>query len=421
MGPSRTRRTGAAALAGALILALAACGGGAEGEEAGSARGDADLLIWADPERGPYLQGFADEFGAANGVNVVVQQVPASQVRPQFQQAAPAGQGPDIVIGAHDWIGELSANGIIVPVDLGGREDEFLPIALDGFTINDQVFGLPTAIEAIALYRNTDLVPEAPETWEELEETALRLQAEGAVDQGLVIPAGPPEMPYFNQPFLTAYGGYVFANDGEGYDTTDVGLDSPGALDAAAAFRGWVDEGLINPNITGNLMQEFFGNGQAAFAISGPWSLVQGGRGFEETGVPFEVTAIPPVAGGTPQPFVGIQGLMVSAFAKNPLLAQTFLLEVAATPEAQYALGEQLSRPPALREAYEQFVADQPVYKGFGESAEQGLPMPAIPEMASVFSAMTQAYVLIYTSPDGEPGDQFENAAEQIRQTLEGP
>jgi arabinogalactan oligomer / maltooligosaccharide transport system substrate-binding protein len=241
------------------------------------------------------------------------------------------------------------------------------------------------------------------------------------VEQGFVIPAGPEEMPYHNQPLLTAYGGYVFANDGQGYDTTDVGLDSQGAIDAAEAFRGWVDEGLINPNVTGDLMQEFFGNGQAAFAISGPWALVQGGRGFQETGVPFEVTPIPPVAGGTPQPFVGVQGLMVSAFAKNPLLAQTFLLEVAATPEAQYALAEQLARPPALREAYEQFVADNPVYEGFGESAEQGLPMPAIPEMASVFSALTQAYVLIYTSPDGDPGSQMENAAEQIRQTLEGP
>ncbi len=406
-----------------LAAMLAACGGGGGGgeEPTSASRGDVDLLIWADPERGPYLQEFADEFGEANGVTVAVQQIPGSQVRPQFQQAAPAGQGPDIVIGAHDWIGELSANGVIAPVDLGGREDEFLPIALAAFTINDQVFGLPTAIEAIALYRNTDLVPEAPETWEEVVETSLRLQEEGAVEQGLVIPAGPEEMPYFNQPLLTAHGGYLFGRGEEGYDTSDVGLDSPGAIEAAEALRGWVDEGFINPNITGDLMQEFFGTGQAAFAISGPWSLVQGGRGFEETGVPFEVTPIPPVAGGTPQPFVGVQGLMVSAFAKNPLLAQTFLLEVAATPEAQYALGEKLARPPALREAYEQFVADKPVYEGFGESAEQGLPMPAIPEMASVFGALTQAYVLIYTGDEGEPGAQLENAADQVRSTLEGP
>lgn len=123
----------------------------------------------------------------------------------------------------------------------------------------------------------------------------------GAVDQGLVIAAEPEALPYFNQPFLTAYGGYVFGHSGDGNDTSDVGLDSPGALEAAAAVREWVSEGLINPNITGDLMQEFFGSGQAAFAISGPWSLIQGGRGFEETGVPFDVTPIPPIEGGTPQ------------------------------------------------------------------------------------------------------------------------
>lgn len=239
------------------------------------------------------MQGFADEFGANNDVRVVVQQVP--NIRANLQQAAPSGQGPDIVIGAHDWVGELSVNGVIAPVDLGGREEEFLDVAVDGFTVNNQVFGLPVAVEAIALFRNTDLVPEAPATWEEVEETALRLQEEGAVDQGLVIAAEPEALPYFNQPFLTAYGGYVFGHSGGGYDTSDVGLDSPGALEAAAAVREWVSEGLINPNITGDLMQEFFGRGQAAFAISGPWSLIQGGRGFEETGVPFDVTPIPPL------------------------------------------------------------------------------------------------------------------------------
>jgi maltose-binding protein MalE len=423
--PPGRPRTLAVSLLSVLALILAACGGGAEeggdGEPVAATRGDADLVIWADPERAPYLQGFADEFGAANGVSVAVQQVPGANLRSQLQTAGPAGQGPDVVIGPHDWIGELSVNGVIAPVDLGGREDEFLDIAVDAFTVNDQVFGLPIAVEAIALYRNTDLVPEAPATWEEVEETALRLQEEGVVEQGLVIPAGPEEMPYFNQPLLTAYGGYVFERTEEGYDTDDVGLDNPGALEAAEAFRRWVDEGLINPNITGDLMQEFFGNGQAAFAISGPWSLVQGGRGFEETGVPFEVTPIPPVEGGTPQPFVGVQGFMVSAFAENPLLAQTFLLEVAATPQAQVALAEQLARAPALQEAYDEFVEENPVYEAFGESAEQGRPMPAIPEMASVFAAMTQAYVLIYQNAEGTPESQFRNAADQVRQAVEGP
>lgn len=402
----------------ALAVVLAGCGRTAE-EDAAPSRGEVDLLIWADPERAPYLQGFADEFGANNGVTVGVQQVPGANLRSQLQTAGPAGEGPDIIIGPHDWIGELSANGVIAPVDLGGREDEFLPVALDGFTINDQVFGLPTAIEAVALYRNTDLVPEAPATWEEVEETALRLQSEGAVEQGFVIPAGGEELAYFNQPFVTAYGGYMFAEGEDGYDTSDVGYDSEGGLEAAATLRRWVEEGFINPNITGDLMQEFFANGQAAFAISGPWSLVQGGRGFQETGVPFEVTPIPEIGGGTARPFVGVQGFMVSAFAKNPLLAQTFLLEVAATPEAQVELAEQLARPPALEEAYDRFVEENPVYEAFGQSAEQGQPMPSIPQMASVFSALGTAYQLIYTNAEGTPESQFENAADQIRQAVE--
>ena len=32
--------------------------------------------------------------------------------------AGPAGEGPDIIIGAHDWLGELVTNGLLAPIDL---------------------------------------------------------------------------------------------------------------------------------------------------------------------------------------------------------------------------------------------------------------------------------------------------------------
>ncbi|MBS3941005.1 MAG: extracellular solute-binding protein, partial [Actinobacteria bacterium] len=82
-----------------------------EGEEDAIARADADLVIWADDTRAPILEPLAEEFGAAEGITVAVQEVPFDQIRDLVSVQGPAGQGPDVFIGAHDWLGELAENG----------------------------------------------------------------------------------------------------------------------------------------------------------------------------------------------------------------------------------------------------------------------------------------------------------------------
>lgn len=52
--------------------------------------------------------------------------------------------------------------------------------------------------------------------------------------------------------------------------------------------------------------------------------------------------------------------------------------------------------------------------KGFGLSGQNGVPMPAIPAMGSVWSAWTDAYKLIFTK-QGAPEQAFSYAATKIR------
>ncbi len=374
-------------------------------------RADADLVIWADDLRTPVLEPFGDEFGDQNEVNVTVQEVPFDDIRDRLITAGPAGEGPDIIIGAHDWLGELVANGVIATVDLAGVEGELEDIAVEAFTFEGQTYGLPYATENVALYRNTDLVPEVPGSWDELEETATALQDDDEVQQGLVWPTEPAD-PYHNYPVVTAYGGYVFGQTDDGtYDPSDLGIDSDGAIEAAQKFDELITTGVLSPDISYDLMVDLFSGGDAAFAVTGPWAL------GDMEGVPFEVTPIPDIEGGTPEPFVGVQGFMISAFAENELLAQTFLTDFMATEEAQIELFEAGTRPPALTAALEQ-VADDPNFEGFAEAAADGVPMPAIPEMASVWDAWTNAYELIYEGAQ-EPEEAFSDAADQIRTLID--
>ena len=159
-------------------------------------------------------------------------------------------------------------------------------------------------------------------------------------------------------------------------------------------------------------MLEKFNSGQAPFAITGPWAL----ESF--TDVNYVVEPIPPVQGGTPQPFIGVQGFMISAFAENPLFATTFLLDFMATEDAQLALFEAGGRPPAHVGAFEEVAASDPNIAGFGLAGQNGYPMPAIPEMGSVWQAWTDAYELIFTG--GDPDQAISDAAGQIRTLIEG-
>jgi maltose-binding protein MalE len=173
-------------------------------------RGDADLVIWTDDTRQPVVEAIAQPFADENGIVIAVQELQFGDIREQMSLTAPSGEGPDIIIGAHDWLGELVANGVVEPLDLSGVADSFQDVAIDAFTYDGQTYGLPYAVENIALVRNTDLVPEAPATFEEMIQIATDFKAEHADDpsyQGLALQIGPEGDAYHLQPILSAFGG----------------------------------------------------------------------------------------------------------------------------------------------------------------------------------------------------------------------
>ncbi|QQS26054.1 MAG: extracellular solute-binding protein [Actinomycetota bacterium] len=376
-------------------------------------RGDADLVIWADDTRVPILTPIAEEFGAAEGLKVVVQEVPSQRIRDNVSTAGPAGEGPDIYVGAHDWLGELVANGAVAPLELGAAADEYLDVAINAFTYEGQIYGLPYAIENIALIRNTDLVPEAPATWAELEEIALGLVESGDADIPLAVQGTPDASPYHFMPLFTGSGGYLFGTTDAGFDTSDVGLDSEGGITAAQNIAGWFESGLLSKDIDYGVMIDSFGSGRAPFALTGPWAVAQADNGFEAMGVPFVVEPVPPIEEGiTPQVFVGVQGFMLSPYSENADLAKTFVLDYLNSEELQLALYEVGARPPAMASAFEQ-VADDPIVAGFGAAGEAGMPMPAFPVMSFVFTTWGDAYQLIASGTD--PEQAMTDAATAIR------
>ncbi len=403
-------------------LVLAACGAPAATTEAPEEATEApateeptaapatELLVWADELRAPIISELGNQFAAEFNITLVVQEMGFGDIRDQLAVAGPAGEGPDIIIGAHDWLGQLVSNGLVAPLDLGAKAGEFLPAAVNAFVYEGQLYGVPYATENIAFFCNPDLVDPAPTTWDEV--MALAEELETASDGATTAWTIQTNDPYHYFPMMNSFGGYVFGVTDAGYDASDVGLDSEGALAAGAFLQAMAEAGHLQPDVDYDVMHALFTGGQVACIGTGPWALSM----IRDSGVAFTINAFPSGGVQAGRPFLGVQGFMVSAFSENQLLAQTVLSEVFATPEFMQAMYDADPRPSAYL-AVRDATSDADL-AAFAVAGADGLPMPAIPEMASVWEAWTNAITLTITQQQAA-AEAFATAAQQVRDAIQ--
>lgn len=403
---------------------LAACGGGAATTEAPVAPTKAPatqapaptsvpatsapagtLRIWADDTRAPILQDLADEVLAAYNLELVVEL--KSAIRDDFQVAAPLGEGPDIIVIAHDQAGTLVANGLLAEVDLGDKKADFAPTALQACTFDGKLYCMPYATENMAFFYNKDLVPTPPTTWDEVKTIGEALKAEGKVDYIMAVTG----TTYDVYPLFTSFGGYIFGKLPNGdWDPQDLGIDSPGMIEGVK----WLADGVKNGDLPADWdwanNHALFETGKAPFIMAGPWALSR----IRESGVPYAITNFP--SGG--YPFAGTQGFFINAQSKNVLLAQAFLNEFIATNDVMLKLYEVGQRPPAYLPALAQ--VDDADLKAMAEAGKNATMMPAIPAMGSVWGNWNDSVVL---ARDGkqDPETAMKEGAAKIRALIANP
>jgi arabinogalactan oligomer/maltooligosaccharide transport system substrate-binding protein len=406
---------GLALIAGVALL-TGACGGGDTGTPTDTAteaaaeepsaesteapvRGDEELVIWTDALKLEAVQAVAETFAEENDISVGVQAI--VNTRSDFVTANAAGNGPDVVVGAHDWIGQLVQNGAIEPLQLSAEDlAGYSETAVQAVTYDEQLYALPYGVEALALYCNTEY---APDTYATLDDVIAAGQAAvdaGSVEVQLSLPQGEQGDPYNMQPLFTSAGGYLFGRDAEGnYDPNDLGLNKPESIAAAQKIHDLGEAGanVLRRSISNDNAISLFAEGNAACLSSGPWALADVRAGLGEGG--YTVQPIPGFAGGQPaQPFMGAQAFMVASNGLNKAFAQEFVTNGMNTEEAMQTMFELAGLPPAMTSVREGI--DDPDTLVFGQAADQGAPMPAIPAMAEVWTPLGQAYSAILGGAD---------------------
>lgn len=383
---------------------------GTEDDEASADEGEtAQLVIWTDESRTPIIQEIGQAFTTDTGVEIVVQQLDFGEIRDDLITQGPAGEGPDILIGAHDWLGQLVSNGVVAPIELGEAASLYEEVALSAFSYEGQLYGVPYAIENVALFRNTALAAEPPADWDDMIATGQALVDAGEADFPLALQVGAAGDPYHFYPLFSSYGDAVFGVTGDGsYDPDQLNVASEGGLAFAELLGELGSDGILSPDVTFDLALETFAGGRAPFIISGPWNV----GAIQEAGVDFVVEEIPGPGGSFASPFVGVQGFMVSAYAANPLIANDFVVNYLGSEEVARSLYETGQRPPAMISIAEE-AADDPIVAGFSAVGANGHPLPSIPAMNVVWEDWGTAQRDILLG-DVEPVERMQQAADQI-------
>ncbi|MCE0487302.1 sugar ABC transporter substrate-binding protein [Ornithinimicrobium sediminis] len=383
---------------------------GEEEEEAAPVRDqNAELVIWADDVRAPILTEYAEQFGEEYGITTQVQV--ATDVREQYKNATNVDQGPDIVVGAHDWLGEFVQDGSVEPVQMSAEtQEQFTPESIEATQYNGQIYGVPYATENLGLIRNVDLVPDAPATMEEMIEAGNALVDSGDAEAPMMTPVGQQGDAYHAFPYLSAYGGGIFGtNDDGGWDPGTVIVDSDETVQGAEKVAWLGEEGALSKSVDSTTMEALFTEGRVPFIVTGPWTVAN----VEGAGINYEITPIPEFEdGGDPLPFLGVQMFYVSSQAQNAALAQEFVNQYVPTMEMQMALFEAGQRPPALVEALDQVSAEDEDIAAWAEAGEGAVPMPNIPAMNAVWGPLGQATADVADGDD--PAERMSAAQEEI-------
>lgn len=386
-----------AAIALATTLGLAGCAGSDEPDAQGGDGGQdaaATLTVWVDAERVASLEETAAAYTEATGVEVDLVGKDTADIKDDFIQQVPTGEGPDIAMGAHDWLGELQTNGVVAPLEMGESAADYSDVAIEAATFDGTVYMLPYAVENIAVLRNTALVPEQPADFDAM----IQAGKDAGLEQPFVVEQGAEGNPYHLYPFQSAFGAPVFGRTDAGYDPTDLQLGAPGGEEFAAwlSSQGRDGTGVFNTDIDGDIAKQRFLDGDAAFWLTGPWNV----GAAVEAGIDVAIDTVPSPTDQPASPFAGVKGFFVSSESENKVAATDFLVNHLGTEEAQLALFESGNILPALSSAAETASSDE-IIAGFAAVGAESVPMPAITEMGAVweFWGIAQAEIINGADP----------------------
>ncbi|WP_435125785.1 extracellular solute-binding protein [Halobaculum sp. D14] len=321
----------------------------------------------------------------------------------------PAGNGPHTFDWAHDWVGRYSENGFLS--DQSGSLDitpseEYTGTAVDAVKYKGGLYGLPYAAETVGLVYNTDLVDGAPKTLDEMEQVMKDHHDPANGKYGLSYPMNP----YFCSAWVHALGGFYYDEEND-----ELGLTNDSTVEAFELIRDRLYK-YSPDSVKYNAQAAAFADGNAPFAINGPWFV-----GTVKGNVPVGVDGFPTVGGDAPAPFTGVKMLYFTTRMGSDPEAATAARDFAQWYTTNTSVLKGLANDHGYVPVHTSLTGsdDLPAtVKGYSKAVQQGTPTPTAPKMADVWDPVKSAIQSIMTgNKDVKPA--LETATEQITSAWE--
>lgn len=189
-------------LAGTVLVSTTACGGGeTSGKQKDTGNKVLRVLNWGNTEEEKIANEAIARFNE-NNPDVEVKQtcVPVTSWSDFIQKwitMSTSGEAPDVINIGLEAVQMAVSNDLLMPLDeivsedqdLSKVKEEYAPVLVDGFSVDDNLYGLPNGTQTMVMYYNKTMFDEAgleyPKdgwTWDEFYEDAKKLtKSDGSV------------------------------------------------------------------------------------------------------------------------------------------------------------------------------------------------------------------------------------------------
>ena len=366
-----------------------------------------ELLVWINGDKGYHgLAEVGKKFEKDLGIPVKVEAPEGATDK--FQAAAQTGKGPDIMLWAHDRIGEWADAGLLKPLTISDDfKAGFIPMSWDAVTHNKQIWGYPLALEAVSLIYNKKYVTgNPPSQLSEIRALAKKLKTKSPK---VIAILWDYDTPYFTWPFLASGGGYPFKEVAGSYDIKDIGVANDGAVKGLKEVVDLITAGIMPKGASYSIMEQKMNSGELAMMVSGPWAWAN----LRKSGIDFGLAPLPGVGGNPGKPFVGVLTALINRSSPNADLAAQFIEKYICTADGLKTIDADVPiGVPALKSLYDEMAAKNPLIKVTYDNAQNGVVMPNIPEMGKFWSSMASAFQIAtngQASPEAALADAKKN------------
>ncbi|MCM0676137.1 ABC transporter substrate-binding protein [Micromonospora phytophila] len=308
-------RAMAAAAALALVAPLAACGSGGDG-------GTPTINLYYPPEQN--LQKVVDDCNAqAQGRYRIAYRVLPRQADDQrvqlVRRLAAQDSGMDVLgldvtwtqeFASADWIREWTGQ------DKAEVEQGTLAGPLDTARYEGRLYGAPKNTNVQLLWYRTDLVREAPKTWDDMISAAQELKQQGKPHQVLTMGAQYEGLVVLYNTLAESAGGRILSEDGK-----QAVMDA-GTVKALDQLKRFATSGVTSPsfsNATEDPVRLEFQSGAGAFQVNWPFVYPALQEADPELAKKVAWARMPGVDANTPSKVtIGGVNMAVSAYSEHP-------------------------------------------------------------------------------------------------------